>query len=317
RARFHRPQHFIAFSFDLADRAYAQLEPVDLAKNLRLDVSWQRASVSGPQFFQTFPAVLVQRIIVGGPLAKQQSSNAVRVLNALPQQRRALARDPTAVLFARVWRHGHGTAPRLAALPGHQRAQQRLAVDRIGLGAPVASRHGNRGRIDDVALDAIGLEQAMNPETIKPDFLDRYNLDRRCDALLGSALQPRKKVEQFARVTAGERVLGHLAAAGHQRCCNPCRTLLRTLMAWQRGEPRVCAMTVPPSPSEEDRRRVSRERATLLREGIRHTNRIRGLLFGQGITNYNPLHKNRRECLEELRTGDGRSLPAHLKAEVL
>ena len=94
-------------------------------------------------------------------------------------------------------------------------------------------------------------------------------------------------------------------------------TLLRTLMAWQRGEPRVCAMTVPPSPSEEDRRRVSRERATLLRERIQHTNRIRGLLFGQGITNYNPLHKNRRECLEELRTGDGRSLPAHLKAEIL
>ena len=94
-------------------------------------------------------------------------------------------------------------------------------------------------------------------------------------------------------------------------------TLLRTLMAWQRGEPRVCAMTVPPSPSEEDCRRVSRERATLLRERIQHTNRIRGLLFGQGITNYNPLHKNRRECLEELRTGDGRSLPTHLKAEIL
>jgi transposase len=47
-------------------------------------------------------------------------------------------------------------------------------------------------------------------------------------------------------------------------------------------------MTVPPSPSEEDRRRISRERAALLRERIRHTNRIRGLLFGQGITNYNP-----------------------------
>ena len=94
-------------------------------------------------------------------------------------------------------------------------------------------------------------------------------------------------------------------------------TLLRTLMAWQRGEPRVCAMTVPPSPSEEDCRRVSRERATLLRERIQHTNRIRGLLFGQGITNYNPLHKNRRKCLEELRTGDGRSLPTHVKAEIL
>ena len=54
-----------------------------------------------------------------------------------------------------------------------------------------------------------------------------------------------------------------------------------------------------------------------MRERIRHTNRIRGLLFGQGITNYNPLHKNRREDLEELRTGDDRPVPAHLKAEIL
>src|SRR5262249_11773691 len=67
-------------------------------------------------------------------------------------------------------------------------------------------------------------------------------------------------------------------------------TLLRTLMAWQRREPRVCAMTVPPSPSEEDRRRMTRERAKLLQERIRHTNRIPGLRVRQRITNYNPMH---------------------------
>jgi transposase len=59
-------------------------------------------------------------------------------------------------------------------------------------------------------------------------------------------------------------------------------TLLRTLMAWQRGEPRVCAMTVPPSPTEEDRRRVSRERATLPRERIRHTNAFEGCCSARG-----------------------------------
>src|SRR5215831_12331298 len=106
-------------------------------------------------------------------------------------------------------------------------------------------------------------------------------------------------------VTGAPRPMRSMA----KRCC--------ALMAWQRGEPRVCAMTVPPSPSEEDRRRITRERAKLLQERIRHTNRIRGLLFGQGITNYNPLHKNRRKGLEELRTGDGRSVPAHLKSEIL
>ena len=44
-------------------------------------------------------------------------------------QRRALARDPAAVLLIRGWRHCHGADPRLASVPGHQRAQQRLAVD--------------------------------------------------------------------------------------------------------------------------------------------------------------------------------------------
>jgi hypothetical protein len=120
--------------------------------------------------------------------------------------------------------HCHGADPRLAALPGHQRAQQRLTVNRIRFGAPVASRHGNRRRIDDLALNAVGLEQAVNPETIEPDFVDRHNPDRRSNALLGSGSQPCKKVEQFAPVTADERVLGHLAAAGRQRRRNPCRT---------------------------------------------------------------------------------------------
>jgi transposase len=51
--------------------------------------------------------------------------------------------------------------------------------------------------------------------------------------------------------------------------------LLRSLMAWARGERRVCSMVRPPSPEEEDRRRLTRERATLLKERIQHTNRIK------------------------------------------
>ena len=94
-------------------------------------------------------------------------------------------------------------------------------------------------------------------------------------------------------------------------------TLLRTLLAWRRGEPRVCAMVVPPSPEGEDRRRTSRERATLLRERIRHVNRIKGLLSGQGIVDYEPLDRERRARLDDLQTGDGRPLPSHLKAELL
>jgi transposase len=93
-------------------------------------------------------------------------------------------------------------------------------------------------------------------------------------------------------------------------------TLLRTLMAWARGERRVCSMVRALSPEEEDRRRLTRERGTLLKERIQHTNRIRGLLSGQGIRDYNPLRRDRFERLEALRTGDGRELPPLLKAEI-
>jgi transposase len=94
-------------------------------------------------------------------------------------------------------------------------------------------------------------------------------------------------------------------------------TLIRVLAAWRRGEPRVCSMVRPPSAEDEDRRRLRRERDRLLQERIRHTNRIRGLLFGQGVGGFDPLRKDRRERLDALLTGDGRPLPATLKAELL
>ena len=92
--------------------------------------------------------------------------------------------------------------------------------------------------------------------------------------------------------------------------------LLRALMAYKRGEPRVCAMVRVPTPEEEDHRRLCRERKALTAERVAHVNRIKGLLFSQGIANYEPLRKDRRERIEGLRTGDGRALPAHMKAQI-
>lgn len=92
--------------------------------------------------------------------------------------------------------------------------------------------------------------------------------------------------------------------------------LLRALLAYKRGEPRVCAMVVAPSPEAEDRRRLSRERQALIVERVKHVNRIKGLLFSQGISTYVPLKRDRRARLDELRTGDGRALPVHLKAQI-
>lgn len=93
-------------------------------------------------------------------------------------------------------------------------------------------------------------------------------------------------------------------------------TLVRALLAYKRGEPRVCAMLRVPTPDEEDRRRLVRERKTLINERVRHVNRIKGLLFSQGISGYEPLNRERRERLEALMTGDGRPLPNALKAQI-
>ena len=91
--------------------------------------------------------------------------------------------------------------------------------------------------------------------------------------------------------------------------------LVRALLAYKRGEPRVCAMVRAPTPDEEDQRRLCRERKVLTAERVRHVNRVKGLLFSQGITGYEPLRRDRRRRLEELQTGDGRPLPEHLKSQ--
>jgi transposase len=92
--------------------------------------------------------------------------------------------------------------------------------------------------------------------------------------------------------------------------------LVRTLLAYKRGEPRVCAMVRAPTPDQEDRRQISRERRALTAERVAHVNRIKGLLFAQGISDYEPVRRDRRERLEMLRTGDGRPLPPALKQRI-
>ncbi len=92
--------------------------------------------------------------------------------------------------------------------------------------------------------------------------------------------------------------------------------LVRALLAYKRGEPRVCAMVRAPSPEEEDRRRLCRERKVLTNERVLHVNRIKGLLFSQGVSSYEPLRRDRRQRLDELTTGDGRALPQFIKAQI-
>lgn len=93
--------------------------------------------------------------------------------------------------------------------------------------------------------------------------------------------------------------------------------LLRTLLAWLRGEPRVCSMVAIPEEAEEDARRPSREREELIRERIMLTNRIGAILATLGIDDYNPLRRDRRVRLEALRTALDQPLPEHAKAKIV
>jgi len=93
--------------------------------------------------------------------------------------------------------------------------------------------------------------------------------------------------------------------------------LMRMFLAYLRGEPRVCSMLHVPSVEDEDRKRRTRERERLVKERTAHTNRIKALLFGQGIRDVMPLKSGFIASLEQMRSGDGRRLPPHLKEEIV
>lgn len=92
--------------------------------------------------------------------------------------------------------------------------------------------------------------------------------------------------------------------------------LLRALVAADRGERHVCAIVRVPSVEEEDARRSHRERQRLIRERTGHINRIKGLLFAQGIRDIKPKLRRTRIDFAALETAEGHPLPDRLRREL-
>ena len=92
--------------------------------------------------------------------------------------------------------------------------------------------------------------------------------------------------------------------------------LLRTLTAWCGGERHVWSVVRIPTVDEEDLRRSHRERGRLITERTAHVNRIKGLLFAQGIRGINVKSKYKTLQIDKLVTGDGRPLPPRLASEI-
>jgi transposase len=129
------------------------------------------------------------------------------------------------------------------------------------------------------------------------------------------------------RALQAEAIENHVvdpASIATSRCARRAKTdkidgeaLVRAFLAYKRGEPRVCSMVRAPSPREEDRRRLLRERKALTTERVRHINRIKVLLFAWGVSGYEPVRLDRRARLEALRIGEGRELPSRPKTQLL
>ena len=167
----------------------------------------------------------------------------------------------------------------IAALLARFSELRRKACARTGKSFPIVV-------IQEAGLDGFWIHRVLLSEGIESHVVDAASI----------ATSPRRRRAKTDRID-GE-------------------TLLRALLAHERGEPRVCSMVRAPTPEDEDRRRVCRERKVLIMERVQHVNRIKGLLFSQGASGYEPLRRDRRARLDALYTGDGRRLPQHLKVQV-
>jgi transposase len=92
--------------------------------------------------------------------------------------------------------------------------------------------------------------------------------------------------------------------------------LLRTLMAYLRGEPRVVRIVQVPTEAQEDARRVTRERDRLVKERTSHVNRIKALLRLQGFEVGKPRRSDWLSWLSDQRDWQGKPMPEKLFAEV-
>src|SRR6266704_5902543 len=92
--------------------------------------------------------------------------------------------------------------------------------------------------------------------------------------------------------------------------------MLRTLMAYLRGEPRVVRIVRVPTPEQEDARRASRERDRLVKEQTAHTTRIKALLRLLGMAVGNPRRRDWLSWLSAQRDWQGQAVAPRMLSEI-
>jgi transposase len=92
--------------------------------------------------------------------------------------------------------------------------------------------------------------------------------------------------------------------------------LLRAFLGWLRGEVKHCQMVAIPTLAEEDAKRPSRERQTLVKERTRIVNRMKSALARLGIRGVKPELRRMTGRLQTLRTPEGAAIPPNMLAEL-
>src|SRR5271165_584603 len=91
--------------------------------------------------------------------------------------------------------------------------------------------------------------------------------------------------------------------------------LMRVFLGWLRGERGHCGMVAIPTMEEEDARRPSRERESLVNERSRIINRMKSALARLGIRGFKAHLRKAPERLAGLQTPEGTGLPTNLIEE--
>ena len=92
--------------------------------------------------------------------------------------------------------------------------------------------------------------------------------------------------------------------------------LMRVFLGWLRGERGHCGMVAIPTIEEEDAKRPSRERESLVGEKSRITNRMKSTLARLGIRGFKPHLRKAPERLAALRTPEGSAIPPNTLDEL-
>src|SRR6266852_2254820 len=92
--------------------------------------------------------------------------------------------------------------------------------------------------------------------------------------------------------------------------------LLRVFLGWLRGERDHCGMVAIPTIEQEDAKRPSRERESLVGERSRIINRMKSALARLGIRGFKPELRKAPERLEALGTPEGDSIPPNTLDEL-